>query len=106
MSNVAATYAPPGRHLIVAALPGHPDGDLEALARSTVRPWWGADVDRWDHLATYRIRHGQPTQSSPFSPKRATRLSDGLYVCGDHRDTASIQGALYSGRRCAEQIIG
>jgi hypothetical protein len=25
-------------------------------------------------------------------------------VCGDHRDTGSIQGALYSGRRCAEAV--
>jgi predicted NAD/FAD-dependent oxidoreductase len=32
-------------------------------------------------------------------------VSDGLYVCGDHRDTGSIQGALYSGRRCAEAIV-
>jgi len=26
-------------------------------------------------------------------------------VCGDHRDTGSIQGALFSGRRCAEAIL-
>ena len=25
---------------------------------------------------------------------------------GDHRDTASIQGALFSGRRCAEAVLG
>ena len=27
------------------------------------------------------------------------------YVAGDHRDTASIQGALYSGRRCGEAVL-
>jgi hypothetical protein len=27
-------------------------------------------------------------------------------VCGDHRDTASIQGALFSGRRAALAVIG
>jgi predicted NAD/FAD-dependent oxidoreductase len=26
-------------------------------------------------------------------------------VCGDHRDTPSIQGALVSGRRAAETIL-
>jgi predicted NAD/FAD-dependent oxidoreductase len=41
----------------------------------------------------------------PLHPKLAVRVSDGLYVCGDHRDTGSIQGALYSGRRCAEAIL-
>jgi hypothetical protein len=25
-------------------------------------------------------------------------------VCGDHRDTASIQGALFSGRRTGEAV--
>ena len=104
MSNVAPTYAPPGRHLIAAALPGVADGDLEAMAREQLRGWWGADVDGWSCLATYRIPHGQPRQSPPFSPKQAVALPDGRFVCGDHRDTASIQGALYSGRRCANAV--
>jgi predicted NAD/FAD-dependent oxidoreductase len=29
----------------------------------------------------------------------------GLYVCGDHRDTASIQGALVSGARAAHAVL-
>jgi predicted NAD/FAD-dependent oxidoreductase len=33
------------------------------------------------------------------------RLDDGLYVCGDHRDTSSIQGALVSGRRAAATVL-
>ena len=28
-----------------------------------------------------------------------------VVVCGDRRDTASIQGALYSGRRCADAVL-
>jgi phytoene dehydrogenase-like protein len=106
MSNVAPSYAPPGRHLVVAAMPGRVDGELEQVARRTFRSWWGSDVERWEHLATYRIHHGQPLQRPPFSPKQRTDLGNGLHVCGDHRDTASIQGALYSGRRCAEAILG
>jgi phytoene dehydrogenase-like protein len=104
MSNVAPTYAPPGRHLIAAALPGVCDGDLQDLARRQLRNWWGAQVDGWEHLATYRIPHGQPGQAPPFSPKQAVALADGRFVCGDHRDTASIQGALFSGRRCADAV--
>ena len=104
MSNVASTYAPTGRHLIAAALPGRADGDLEAAARAQLRDWWGSQVDGWEHLATYRIPHGQPRQAPPFAPKQAVHLNDGRFVCGDHRDTASIQGALYSGRRCADAV--
>lgn len=104
MSNVAPSYAPAGRHLIAAAMPGHVDGDLSSVARAQLRSWWGAQVDGWDHLHTYRIIHGQPGQQPPFSPKQAVALPDGRFVCGDHRDTASIQGALFSGRRCAHAV--
>ena len=105
MSNVARSYAPEGRHLVVAALPGLIDGDLDQTARQALRGWWGDQVDGWEHLRTYRIAHGQPGQAPPFHPKRSVRTERGVYVCGDHRDTASIQGALYSGRRCADALL-
>lgn len=105
MSNVAPSYAPVGKHLIAAAMPGHVDGDLEATARAQLRSWWGSSVDTWDHVHTYRIAHGGPVQQPPFSPKQAVSLSDGRFVCGDHRDTGSIQGAMYSGRRCGEAVV-
>lgn len=100
MSNVAPTYAPDDRHLVVAALPGHVGDNIEHDARAQLRSWWGPAVDGWDHLRTYRIEHGQPRQRAPFNPKRPVRLDDGRFVCGDHRDTASSQGAMFSGRRC------
>ena len=105
MSNVSASYAPPGKHLIAAAMPGHYQGDLEALARPQLEEMFGAQVQQWVHLRTYRIEHGQPDQSPPFSPQKKQSLGDGLFVCGDHRDTASTQGALYSGRRCADTVM-
>ena len=104
MSNVAPSYAPEGQHLIAAAMPTFISGDIEAMARRQLREWWGEQVDTWRHLATYRIAHGQPDQSPPFSPKRRVDLGDGIFVCGDHRDTGSIQGALFSGRRCGEAV--
>lgn len=105
MSNVAPAYAPQGRHLIAAALPGVTAGDLESVARTQLRGWWGTQVDEWRHLRTDRIPHGQPSQDPPFSPKKQVSLGDGLFVAGDHRDTASIQGAMFSGRRCAEAVV-
>lgn len=112
ISNVAPEYAPVGQHLIAAAVPGGlaadpavSDDDLVARVRAQLRGWWGADVDEWRVLRTQRIAHGQPDQSPPFAPKQRVSLGNGVFVCGDHRDTASIQGALYSGRRCAEAVI-
>ncbi len=109
MSEVAPGYAPPGRALVVAAVPG-PDGIappalLAYAARRQLRGWFGADVARWDVLRVDRIPHGHPDQRPPFSPRRAVALGGGRFVCGDHRDTASIQGALFSGRRTAEAVL-
>jgi phytoene dehydrogenase-like protein len=105
LSNVAPSYAPPGKHLIVAALPGIITGDLEAMSRDQLRTWWGPQVDGWSHIKTYRITHAGPEQLPPFNPKQKVSLGGGLFVCGDHRDTGSIQGALYSGRRCGEAVL-
>jgi len=105
ISNVAPSYAPADKHLIVAALPGVTDGDLEALSRKQLRSWWGPQVDDWKHLRTYVINHGGPVQKPPFSPKQRINLGNVLFVCGDHRDTGSIQGAMFSGRRCGEAVV-
>ena len=105
ISNVAPSYAPPGKHLIAAAMPSIVDGDLEHMARVQLRGWWGDQVDSWTHLRTYRIAHGQPDQSPPFNPKQSISLGEGLFVCGDHRDTGSIQGAMFSGRRCGQAVV-
>jgi phytoene dehydrogenase-like protein len=105
LSNVAPSYAPPGHHLVACATPAETGNHLETDVRAQLRGWWGSQVDRWRHLRTYRIAHGQPDQQPPFSPKRTVTLGEQLFVCGDHRDTASIQGALYSGRRCAEAVL-
>ena len=105
MSNVSPSYAPSGQHLIAAAIPGRTDGDLEADARRQLAGMFGETVNSWRHLRTYSIAHGQPDQSPPFSPKKPVSLGHGLFVCGDHRDTASIQGALYSGRRTGRAVV-
>lgn len=106
MTNVAPEYGPSNSALIAAACPGRADADLEPAVRRQLRDWWGADIDGWHHLRTDVIAHGQPDSRPPFHPKRAVQVRDGIYVCGDHRDTPSIQGALYSGRRVAETILG
>jgi phytoene dehydrogenase-like protein len=107
MSEVAPGYAPPGRASVVAAVPGPDalDPALPTVARRQLRRWFGAEVDGWDLLRLDVIPHGQPDQRPPLHPKQSVRVAPGLYVCGDHRDTASIQGALFSGRRTAVAVL-
>jgi len=105
MSEVAPSYAPEGSSVIAAACPGVEDAGAEPAVRRQLRAIWGDGVDGWRHLRTDVIAHGQPDQRPPFSPKQRVALGNGLFVCGDHRDTGSIQGALYSGRRCGEAVV-
>jgi phytoene dehydrogenase-like protein len=106
LSNVAPSYAPPGKALIAAeVVAGIHREDLEGDVRAQLRNWFGAEVDGWEHLRTYRIAHGHPDQRPGFSARRAVRLGGGRFVCGDHRDTPAIQGALFSGKRTAAAVL-
>jgi phytoene dehydrogenase-like protein len=106
LSAVAPTYAPAGRALVAAAVPGTTGGtELAAAVRAQLTGWFGPEVAAWELLRIDRIEHGHPDQRAPLDARRAVSLGDGRYVCGDHRDTASIQGALFSGRRTAEAIL-
>jgi predicted NAD/FAD-dependent oxidoreductase len=105
ISEAQPTYAPPGQALIAAACPGMAhDGTLGEAVTAQMRQWFGDQVNQWRLLRTDHIHFAQPVQNPPFSARRRQKLADGLWVAGDHRDTSSIQGALFSGRRVAEGV--
>lgn len=111
MSDVAPDYAPAGRGALVSVatvgVPDLDDREIDRRLRAQLTGWYGAEVAGWDHLATYRIPYAQPRQDVVDLPTlaREVRVTRGTWVCGDHRDTASIQGALVSGRRTADAIL-
>jgi len=110
-SDVAPSYAPPGGALVSASILGVPaldDDALDAAVRTQLHGWFGSQVGAWQRLAVRRIPFALPAQPPAALPRpeRPVRLRDGLFVCGDHRDTASIQGAMVSGRRAAAAVRG
>ena len=110
MSNVSPAYAPPGKALISAAVIGIPDEDdstLDSQARQQLEGWFGVAVQSWRLLRVDRIPHSLPDQTAgKLEPwQRPVRLRPGLYVCGDHRDNASIDGAMTSGFRTAQAVM-
>jgi len=107
MSEVQRSYAPAGKALLAAAVPGPgalAPGLSEHVGQQLAR-WFGASAGELIHLRTDVIAHGQPEQGPPLNPRRRVDLGDGLFVCGDHRDTASIQGAMFSGERTAAAVL-
>lgn len=106
LSQVAPSYAPAGRSLVAAAVPGPDALDPGLLARvvEQLAGWFDTATADWEHLRTDVIPHGQPRQTPPLSPRRKVDLGGGRFVCGDHRDTASLQGAMFSGQRTAVAV--
>jgi phytoene dehydrogenase-like protein len=107
ISAAAPSYAPAGQHLIAASALLERDGSAptESVTRRHAADIMGAPGGQWNHLTRSTIRHALPAQPAPLRVRQAVAVGEGLWWCGDHRDTASIQGALVSGRRAAEQLL-
>jgi phytoene dehydrogenase-like protein len=107
-SAVAPSYAPAGKALVSATVvdaAGADEKDLESEVRRHLGSWFGPAVESWRHLRTYRIPLALPARSALEPAALPVRRRPGLYLCGDHRETPSLQGAMVSGRRAAEAVI-
>jgi phytoene dehydrogenase-like protein len=113
MSAVSPAYAPAGAHLVMASVVGEAPGDVAALlrlegeVRAHMKKWFGPGVDAWQLLRAYPLAHALPQQRHAEWEQAPVRLggTGGVYMCGDYRETASIQGAFASGRRAAEAVM-
>jgi phytoene dehydrogenase-like protein len=111
-SSVSPSCAPRDRALVSASVVA-PDalalnhGEIDSAVRRQLRGWFGSAVDDWSLLRVYRIRRALPVQEPGWldPPERPVRVADRLWMCGDHRDNASIQGAMVSGRRAADAVL-
>jgi phytoene dehydrogenase-like protein len=110
-SAIAPSYAPAGASLISASVVecgalSLPDARLEEVVREQLAGWFGGAVGRWRHLRTYRVTRALPEQTRVklCTPQQTRTAALGLYVCGDHLDTASINGALRAGRMSAAAV--
>lgn len=106
LTHAAPSYAPPGKSLVSSTAVGTATTTTEAEVRAHLARLYGVSTDRWEPLSTYRIDPALPAMRSPLDLRQPVELSPGLFVAGDHRDTASIQGALVSGRRAAASMLG
>jgi len=109
ISQVAPSYAPPGKHLVSTTVLGThklTELQLSGFILAQMKNWFGKVASTWQLLRGYYLTHAQPQQypGALEPPQRPVRVRPGVYVCGDHRDNASIQGAMVSGRRAAEAV--
>jgi len=100
LTAVQPSYAPEGWHLfsvnsLIESTAGLEDHLCEIFGK--------VEIDQWEHLKSYSIKKALPKKTE-FG-RQNPRNEDGIFLCGDHMETASIQGALQSGLRVAQEIM-
>ncbi len=127
LSEVSPGYAG-GRPLISTSVLGGGGADREPAVRARLAELYETSTADWEHLASYTIDGALPAMPAPLRlslPCRVTQDGPGAgstraggagrgsigrgglrrYVCGDHRATGSVQGALASGARAARELL-
>jgi phytoene dehydrogenase-like protein len=102
LTDAQPRYSPDGRALVASStlLPTRAEDVRDEIARLH-----GVGTADLDHLTTVTVTGAQPAALPPLDLRRPVALGGGLFVCGDHRDTPSIQGAMASGRRTARAVL-
>jgi hypothetical protein len=106
-SDLSAAYAPPGRALVSVSVLGTVDpAGLESRVLGELEAWFGVAVRDWRHLRTYRVERALPRQP-PGTGFTGPGFRDeaGVFVCGDHHWSASIEGAIRSGLKTADAVL-
>lgn len=109
-SDVAPGYAPKGRALVSVNLVGRsesPDDALRDRCVDELVDWYGPEVRSWRPLRTVHLPEALPDQSPAETEPmtRPVRLGAGRFVCGGHRESSTLGGALRSGRRAAAGVL-
>ncbi|MFJ4856096.1 NAD(P)/FAD-dependent oxidoreductase [Streptomyces sp. NPDC088730] len=105
LSEVVPGCAPVGYALVSTSVTGADAPGREARIRRDLADVHATDTAAWDLVATYSVPGALPAMPPPWPLSRTSRVGPGRYVCGDHRATGSVQGALASGARAAREVL-
>ncbi|MCO7220827.1 FAD-dependent oxidoreductase [Klenkia sp. PcliD-1-E] len=102
VSDAQPAYSPDDRALVASSTLAP---TREAEIRAEVARAQGVATTDLEHLTSVTVTGAQPAAVPPLQHRRPVDLGEGLFVCGDHRDTPSIQGAMASGARTARAVL-
>ncbi len=106
-SDIAPNYAPLGKSLISVSTQGLDTQNQQALATSIQQElvtWFGKEATNWKHIKTYHIPQALATFNEDNSKGYPLQLSNVLYRCGDYTAYPSLNAAMMTGRKVAENI--
>lgn len=102
LTDAQPCYSPDGRALVASSTLAT---TREADVRDEVARAHGVASTELHHLTSVTVPRAQPAAAPPLQLRRDVDLGEGLFVCGDHRDTPSVQGALAGGARAARAVL-
>ena len=102
ISDISASYAPLGQHIVSTTTDL---GATESDVRRHLSLIWGMSTHDWQLIAKYEIPAALPIQNVGRALTQTVKVSENVFVVGDHRAVPSQQGALFSGRLAAELIL-
>lgn len=105
LSDINPCYSPPGTALIsVTSLGTH--ADPSAILKE-LKGWFGDQVKHWDLIKNYTVINAHPRYYPNYlvNERKGYRIGSGLYYCGDYLEAPSINLAMQTGRKAAEQIL-
>jgi hypothetical protein len=102
VSDAQPAYSPDGRALVASSTLAP---TRESDVRTEIARAHDVAESDLEHLTSVTVPGAQPAAPPPLQHRRPVDLGGGLFVCGDHRDTPSIQGAMASGARTARAVL-
>ncbi|MFI5761656.1 NAD(P)/FAD-dependent oxidoreductase [Streptomyces sp. NPDC051563] len=105
LTEVHSGYSRDGRALVATSVLGTPGPAEELAIRAALSEVYAADTETWEPIHRTTVHDALPAMPAPLPLSRTTRFAPHRYVCGDHRATGSLQGALASGTRAAREVL-
>ncbi|MER7950460.1 FAD-dependent oxidoreductase [Streptomyces sp. NPDC096079] len=105
LTEVHPHFAQDGRALISTSVLGDLSPERHGRLLAALAEVYGVDTATWETVHRTTVPDALPAMPPPHPLSRTTRVRTGRYVCGDHRATGSLQGALASGARAAREVL-
>ena len=102
MSDISIDYSDSSMSL-VSSTSGL--GVTESDARRHLSLMWGCDTRKWQLVSKYEIASALPIHLPGKAFSQPMKISENIFVAGDHRSVPSQQGALFSGKLVAQLVL-
>ncbi|NUM30950.1 MAG: FAD-dependent oxidoreductase [Bacteroidetes bacterium] len=109
LTNISHHFAPHNKVLIAVNINGVStidENDLETEIKDEISKVFGSQVYDWQKIKSYKINNAIPNQDFVLGKRQASeiKISDNIYVCGDHLINSSLYGAMRSAKVAIEML--